>query len=113
MEATPATLELVDLVEKEWGQLKMQRGPQDFKIQNILDERELTQNPEYQPEFLPTPEKHRLTVGISEEGRTVLEGLVQEGHYAPTEEQSMLVAFIRWYDRNRMKRRYMRLEFQD
>ena len=113
MEATTATLELVDLVEKEWGQLKMQREPKDFKVQNVLDERQLAQNLDYQAEFLPLPEKHTQKIKISEEEKTVLEGLVQEGNYAPTEATAMLVAFIRWYDRNRMKRRYMRLDFHD
>ncbi len=113
MEATADTLELVDLVEQEWGQLKMQRVPKDFKNKEILVQRALNRNSDYQPEFLPMPKKHTITIDISREEQTVIQGLVQEGHYAPTEPQAMLVAFIRWYDRNRMKRRYMRLEFQD
>ena len=73
----------------------------------------MAKNSEYQAEFRPLPEKHTLEIEISEEEKTVLEGLVQEGNYAPTDALAMLVAFIRWYDRNRMKRRYMRLDFQD
>jgi uncharacterized protein len=112
MESTPETLKLVEVVEKEWGQLKMQRGPADFKIKEILNQRELVVDPDYQPEFLPMPDKQTLEMEISEQEQKVLQGLVREGHYGPTQEQALLVAFIRWYDQNRMKRRYMRLKFQ-
>ena len=113
MEATAETQELVGQVEKEWGQLKMQRGPKDFKIQEVRSQRELVADPDYQAEFLPMPEEHTLSMEVSSEEQTVLQGLVREGHYGPTEQQAMLVAFVRWYDRNRMKRRYMRLGFHE
>ena len=111
MEATPDTLALVELVEKEWGQLKMQRGPQDFKIQEIRAERELVADSEYQPDYLPMPKKDTLSLEVSPAEQAILEGLVDEGHYGPTPAQAVVVAFVRWYDQNLMQRRFMRLEF--
>lgn len=110
MEATPDTLELVERVYQEWGQLKMQRGPDDFKIKEIRAQRELECDPEYRPDFLPMPQKHSLEVEASSQDQALLQGLVQDGNYGTTEPQAMLVAFLRWYDQNRMERRYMRLD---
>ena len=112
MEATPETLALVELVEKEWGQLKMQRGPEDFKIKEIRAQRELVADPNYQPEYFPMPKKGSLSVEVSPAEEAILAGLVEEGHYGPTREQALVVAFVRWYDQNRMQRRFMRLEFE-
>ena len=113
MEATDETLELIDLVEKEWGQLVMQKTPEDFRIKEVHAQRELARDPDYQAEFLPMPEQLTLKVEVTAAEQKALQGLVQEGHYAPTPPQAMLVAFIRWYDLNQMKRRYMRLQLQD
>ncbi len=56
------------------------------------------------------PQKHSLEVEVSSLDQALLQGQVKDSSYGPKEPQAMLVAYLRWYDRNRMERRYMRLD---
>ena len=112
MKATDQTLALVKRVTREWGKLKMQRGPGDFRIKEVHAQRKLEADPNYRPDPIPMPSQHSLKLEVSAEMAGILKGLVKDGHYGTTDAQAMLIGFIRWYDRNCQPRRYMKLDIK-
>lgn len=112
-EATPETHALADFVHGHWGGLKAQKTPSDFKVREILADRELRPDPDYEPDFLPFPGRQELDVELSEPEEAMLHGLMRTGLYGPTEGKALLIAFIRWFDANRTRKRYAKLTFSD
>lgn len=117
---TEQTSELVELVNKQWGGLKMQKTWADFKVKEILAERELRPDPSYKPEFRPFPRRRPIDMELSDSEVAVLRGLMRTDLYGqPTGDRNqdiakaMLIAFMRWFDTNRTRQRYQKLSFID
>jgi hypothetical protein len=119
-EGTNETNELIALVNRQWGGLKMQKTWEDYKVKDILAERELRRDPTYKPEFRPFPKRHPIAMDLSEAEIGVLRGLMRTEKYGlPTGDDSqdlakaMLIAFMRWFDTNLKRNRYQKLSFVD
>lgn len=112
-EATDETRELADFVNAHWGGLKAQKTPADFRVKEILAERELRPDPTYKPDFRPFPGRHPIDMELSEAEVAILRGLMRTGLYGADVAKAMMIAFLRWFDANRTRKRYQKLTFVD
>lgn len=107
--ASQQTLEFVNLIQERFGRYKTQETVQDFKFKDIRAERELKQDPNYRPDFIPAPRKVAFEVAISPETISLLLSLLTTGIYGYSEEMAVIVCFMRWYELNRVKDRFVKL----
>ena len=55
----------------------------------------------------------QLDVSLAPEDESLLQSLVRTGHYGPTDEKALVVAFLKWYEVNRQRNFLPRLEITD
>ena len=101
--ASPATLELVDMVNKKWGSYKSQQKPKDFKVKDICAEREMELDPNYRPEYIPVSKTVSLDVNVTPAEEETLQSLIKTNQYGATETEAIRACFMRWYNATRIK----------
>ncbi|MBI2848772.1 MAG: urea carboxylase-associated family protein [Chloroflexi bacterium] len=107
-EASPSTLELVDMIQERLGRYRSQKTPKDFKIKEIKPERELKPDPHYRPDYIPAPRNVALTVDLPPEEESLITGLADTGLYGP-KDKVLAAVLCRWYMLNRALDVYTRL----
>lgn len=99
-EPSPATEGLVDQVESRWGTMAAQDKEADIAEIPILASRELSRDPDYEPNFRPVPETVRLDLELGPEEQRLVAGLVETGVYGADDGEALRAAFMRWCNLN-------------
>lgn len=112
-EATDETHQLREFVNRHWGGLKAQKTPADLRVKEILAERELRPDPTYKPDFRQFPGRRPIEMELSDAEVAILNGFMRTGLYGGDRAKALLIAFLRWFDANRTRKRYQKLSFVD
>jgi uncharacterized protein len=107
--ASPDTERLVDAVEARWGRMESQVKPEDLSDVPVLASRELEADPDYEPSYRPAPGSVTLELGLTDDERRILEGLLATGLYGRSEGDALRAAFMRWCNSHvtRVRRPFM------
>lgn len=101
--SSPSTAALVGEVESRWGRLESQVKTEDLAGVPIAATRELTRDPDYVPSFLPEPARTSIDVGLSDDERDLLAGLIATGLYGDSYGEAVRAAFMRWCNSTRTR----------
>ena len=100
-ESTAETDSLVSEHVARFGSYRSQRSLGDFRVQAIRTERELTPDPDYEPQFVNFPLKHEtLDVELDAWSAEQVERLKTKG-LAFDDEDAVRANLMDWYLRNR------------
>jgi hypothetical protein len=99
-EKSPETEAMVKHHLDRFGQLKGQRSPDQYRIKEIKVTRELTRDPDYQPQFVNYPLNFEdIDVDLTEEDRRDLERLKTLLN-VEDDDEAIRYAVFTWYKAN-------------
>ena len=99
-EASPATLNLVGMIDKRLSSYKSQMKLEDeeFKVKDIPVQRKLKQVANYRPEYRHVPKMAALNVDLGPAEEGILQSLIKSGFYGNSLGDALVASFIRWYN---------------
>lgn len=89
---------VVEEVEQRWGKLRGQQTAEDFEVKQIHAMRELRPDPNYKPNFIPTPARVAFELLTSPDEEKLIESLLGTGIYGNTTGEAVRISFMRWWN---------------
>lgn len=99
--SSQSTMDLQQRIVRQWSNFSAQKDPSAFKVTTIKDTRELTPDPDYHPEFIPTPRVIELGIELDQPEEGLLQALLKRGDYGTEPGEALRATLMRWWFFNR------------
>lgn len=97
-ESSQSSMTVVEEVERRWGKLRGQKTSEDFEVKQIYAMRELRRDPNYKPNFIPTPARVALELPATPDEEKLIASLLGTGIYGKTSGEAVRIGFMRWWN---------------
>lgn len=97
-EPSQSSMTVVEEIERRWGKLRGQKTSEDFEVKQIYAMRELRRDPNYRPNFIPTPARVAFELPTTPDEEKLIASLLGTGIYGNTTSEAVRISFMRWWN---------------